>query len=57
MCLVSLVTGSADLADDTTSDNYGAILKDYGTILEYSASTRVRMWRIGMETGDSLWEW
>ena len=49
--------GSADLADDTTSENYGAILKDYGTILEYSASTWVKMWRIGMETSDSLWEW
>jgi hypothetical protein len=39
MCLVSLVMGSADFADDTTSENFGAILKDYGTILEYSAST------------------
>jgi hypothetical protein len=39
MCLVSLVMGSADLADDTTSVNYGAIFRDYGTILEYSAST------------------
>jgi hypothetical protein len=39
MCLVSLVMDSTDLADDTTSENHGAILKDYGTILEYSAST------------------